>query len=80
MFIDIDHEPFSRKWLDICYTVNEFYEREYEQACKQKDRERMIKAGTILLITQEALAKAWKDYNEEIGDGVDWEAVYKEGE
>ena len=77
-FIDFTNDPFSKKWLGICQTVYDFYYHEYTKACDKNDYDGMKKAGAGLLIAQQALDKAWKDYNEEIGDGIDWEKIYEE--
>ena len=50
----------------------------YKKAIDNKDQKAEADLAAALTKIQIEIDKAWKIYNEEIGDGIDWEKIYEE--
>lgn len=70
--------PFSEKWLDLCEQVYAALYQAYKEAIDKKDKVAEASLAAALIRQQREIDRAWEIYNEEIGDGIDWEEVYKD--
>lgn len=70
--------PFSEKWLDLCEQVYAALYQAYKEAIDKKDKIAEASLAAALIQQQREIDRAWEIYNEEIGDGIDWEEVYKD--
>ena len=70
--------PFIEKWLDLCEKVYNQLWNDYKKAINEKNKEAEAEAAAALITIGNEIDRAWKQYNEEVGDGIDWDEVYKE--
>ena len=76
-FIDMQG-PFIAKWIDLCETAYAQLYHDYKNAIDNKDQKAEAELAAALIKIKREIDEAWKIYNEEIGDGIDWEKIYKE--
>lgn len=77
-FIDINGSSFAEKHLYFLEDVQSILWYNYKKAIDNKDQKTEANLAAALIKIQREINKAWKAYNEEIGDGIDWERVYEE--
>lgn len=70
--------PFSEKWLALCEEVYNILYYNHKKAIEEGNKEAEAKIAAALIRQKRIVEEAWKQYNEEIGDGIDWEKVYEE--
>lgn len=76
-FINIQG-PFSEKWLDLCEQTYAALYQAYKKAIEKGDKIAEASLAAALIKQQREVDRAWEAYNEEIGDGIDWEKIYEE--
>lgn len=76
-FINIQG-PFSEKWLDLCEQAYAALYQAYKKAIDEGDKIAEASLAAALIQQQREIDRAWKQFNEEVGDGIDWEEVYKD--
>ena len=76
-FVNINGS-FTEKHLCLLEDVQSILWYNYKKAIDNKDQKAEADLATALTEIQIEIDKAWKIYNEEIGDGVDWEKIYEE--
>lgn len=69
---------FIEKHIDLCEKVYAQLYHDYKKAINEKDQKAEAKLAAALIKIGNKIDKAWKDYNEEIGDGIDQEKVYED--
>lgn len=77
-FIDINGSSFAEKHLCLLEDVQSILWHNYKKAIDNKNQKMEAKLAAALIEIQIEIDKAWKIYNEEIGDGIDWEKIYEE--
>lgn len=77
-FIDINGSSFAEKHLYLLEDVQSILWHNYKKAIDNKDQKAEANLAAALTSIQIEINKAWKVYNEEIGDGIDWEKIYEE--
>lgn len=77
-FIDINGSSFAEKHLCLLEDVQSILWHNYKKAIDNKDQKAEANLAAALTEIQIEIDKAWKIYNEEIGDGIDWEKIYEE--
>jgi len=77
-FIDINGSSFAEKHLCLLEDVQSILWHNYKKAIDNKDQKAEANLTAALTEIQIEIDKAWKIYNEEIGDGIDWEKIYEE--
>ena len=76
-FININGS-FAEKHLYLLEDLKSILEYNYKKAIDNKDQKAEANLAAALIKIQRELDEAWEIYNEEIGDGIDWEKVYEE--
>lgn len=77
-FIDINGSSFAEKHLYLLEDVQSILWHNYKKAIDNKDQKAEAELAAALIQIQREIDKAWEIYNEEIGDGIDWEKIYEE--
>lgn len=77
-FIDINDSSFAEKHLYFLEDIQSILWYNYKKAIDNKDQKAEANLAAALTQIQIEIDKAWKIYNEEIGDGIDWEKIYEE--
>lgn len=77
-FIDIQGSSFAEKHLYLLEDVQSILEYNYKKAIDNKDQKAEAELAAALIKIKREVDEAWKVYNEEIGDGIDWEEIYKD--
>ena len=77
-FIDINSSSFTEKHLYLLEDVQSILWHNYKKAIDNKNQKAEANLAAALTKIQIEIDKAWKIYNEEIGDGIDWEKIYEE--
>ena len=72
--------PFSERWLYLCEEIYAQLYYNYKKAIDEGNKEAEAKLAAALIRQKREVDTAWERYNEEIGDGIDWEEIYKEKE
>lgn len=75
--IDINGS-FAEKHLYFLEDLQSILWYNYKKAIDNKDQKAEASLAAALTKIQIEIDKAWETYNEEIGDGIDWEEVYKD--
>lgn len=76
-FVNING-PFIEKHLNLLEDLKSILEYNYKKAIDNKDQKMEATIAAALIKIQREIDEAWKIYNEEIGDGIDWEKIYEE--
>ena len=76
-FIDMQG-PFIEKWIDLCEKVYTQLYHDYKKAIDNKDQKAEAELAAALIKIGNEIDKAWEQFNEEVGDGIDWEEVYED--
>lgn len=76
-FINING-PFVEKHLYFLEDIYSILWHNYKKAIDNKDQNAEAQLAAALIKIQREIDKAWEVYNEEIGDGIDWEKIYEE--
>lgn len=76
-FININGS-FAEKHLYFLEEIQSILWYNYKKAIDNKDQKAEANLAAALIKIQREIDKAWKIYNEEIGDGIDWEKIYEE--
>lgn len=77
-FIDINGSSFTEKHLCLLEDVQSILWYNYKKAIDNKDQKAEANLAAALIQIQREIDKTWKAYNEEIGDGIEWEKIYEE--
>lgn len=75
-FRDLD-SSFVEKHLYFLEDVQSILWYNYKKAIDNKDQKAEANLAAALTKIQIEIDKAWEIYNEEIGDGIDWEKIYE---
>lgn len=75
-FRDLD-SSFVEKHLYFLEDVQSILWYNYKKAIDNKDQKMEANLAAALTEIQIEIDKAWEIYNEEIGDGIDWEKIYE---
>lgn len=75
--IDINGS-FAEKHLYFLEDIKSILEYNYKKAIDNKNQKMEANLAAALIKIQREIDKAWEIYNEEIGDGIDWEKIYEE--